>query len=278
MPGKLYLVATPIGNLEDITFRAVRILGEVDLIAAEDTRTSGKLLKHLNIRKPLISYFEHNKRLREDTLLQELAAGKNIALICDAGTPGLSDPGADIAAAAISEGIEVIAIPGASALLTALTSSGLNQGSFCFEGFLPRTKALRKKALQQLKDERRVMVFYEAPHRLLHTLTDMAEIFCAARQIAVGRELTKMFEEIRRGSIAEMIKHFEIELPRGEFTLICDGAEIVRKEADWQLIEQELQQLISQGLSRKESSKQLAAKHQQKSKDIYALGLAKNGE
>lgn len=275
MPGKLYLVATPIGNLEDITLRASRILSEVQLIAAEDTRNSGKLLKHLGINKPLISYFEHNKKLREDKLINELLAGNDIALICDAGTPGLSDPGADIAKAAIHQGIEVIAIPGASALLTALTASGLNQGSFCFEGFLPREKSTRRKALQKLAQEQRVMVFYEAPHRLLAMLTDAADIFGEERQMAACRELTKMYEEIRRGTIREILAHFSEVAPRGEFTLIVSGAEQQAIVADWQVIEAELLALINSGISRKEASKQLAAKYQQKSKDIYALGINK---
>jgi 16S rRNA (cytidine1402-2'-O)-methyltransferase len=275
MPGKLYLVATPIGNLEDITLRAIRILQEADLIAAEDTRNSGRLLKHLSISKPLISYFEHNKKLRENLLLDQLADGKNIALICDAGTPGLSDPGADIVKAAIERGIEVIAIPGASALLTALTASGLNQGSFCFEGFLPREKSARKKALQSLTDEQRVMVFYEAPHRVLATLDDMRECFGAKRQIAVCRELTKIFEEIRRGSIDSMISHFSAEKPRGEFTLVLSGAETRSMPVDWGQIESELMSLLAEGISRKEAAKELAVKYRQKSRDIYHLGLNK---
>lgn len=273
MAGKLYLVATPIGNLEDITLRAIRILGEVDLIAAEDTRTSGRLLKHLNIRKPLISYYEHNKKLREDFLLRELTDGKDIALICDAGTPGLSDPGADIVAAAITAGIEVISIPGASALLTAFTASGLNQGGFCFEGFLPRVKSARRKALQSLSREKRVMVFYEAPHRIIFTLKDMADSFGASRHIAVCRELTKMFEEFKRGSLAEMIEYFSATPPRGEFTLIVAGAKTETTVVDWTIVETELNNLLKKGLPRKAASKEIAARFQLKSKEIYAIGL-----
>ncbi len=273
MAGKLYLVATPIGNLEDITLRAIRILSEVDLVAAEDTRNSGLLLKHLNIKKPLISYFEHNKKLREEKLLQELISGKDIALICDAGTPGLSDPGADIVKSAIEQNIEVIAIPGASALLTAFTVSGLNSGSFCFEGFLPRERGNRRKALQALAQEQRVMVFYEAPHRLLAVLEDMAAIWEPSRQIAVCRELTKMFEEKRRGTIEEMIAHFNENAPRGEFTLVVAGQTEEDKPIDWHSIEMELKAMLGAGVSRKEASKQLAEKYHIKSKDIYALGL-----
>lgn len=273
MAGKLYLVATPIGNLEDITLRAIRVLGEVDLIAAEDTRNSGRLLKHLNISKPLISYFEHNKKIREDHLIKELAMGKNIALICDAGTPGLSDPGADIVGAAVSEGIEVIAIPGASALLTALTASGLGKGSFCFEGFLPRVKNARRKVLASLAAEQRVMVFYEAPHRLLAVLADMSESFGQERQIAVGRELTKMFEEICRGDIGQMIDYFTSKPPRGEFTLIVAGALEEEIIIDWDEVEAEFTGLLNGGLSRKAASKEVAIRYKLKSKDVYAIGL-----
>lgn len=276
MPGKLYLVATPIGNLEDITLRAIRILGEVDLIAAEDTRKSGILLKHFQIKKPLISYFEHNKKLREGQLLQELLDGKNIALICDAGTPGLSDPGADIVTAAIKENIEVYAIPGASALLTALTVSGISGKSFCFEGFLPREKSSRRKALQALEQEQRVMVFYEAPHRLLATLNDMSAVWSGKRQIVVCRELTKVFEETCRGTIEEMIGYFTEHPPKGEFTLVVAGADIAHPAVDWQIIAKELADLLADGCSRKDASKQLALKYHVKNKQVYNLNLAKN--
>ena len=273
MSGKLYLVATPIGNLEDITLRAIRILSEVDLVAAEDTRNSGRLLKHLDIDKPLISYFEHNKKLREGYLIGLLQEGKNIALICDAGTPGLSDPGADITAAAISQGIEVYAVPGASALLTALTSSGLDNGSFCFEGFLPREKGPRRRALAKLADEKRVMVFYEAPHRLQACLEDMREAFGNDRQIAVCRELTKFYEEKIRGSLEDVISHFGHEEPRGEFCLVVAGTQEKPAETDWQLIAGELANLMKEGCSRKEASKKLAEKYGVKSKEVYSLNL-----
>ena len=200
-------------------------------------------------------------------------SGKDIALICDAGTPGLSDPGADIVKSAIEQNIEVIAIPGASALLTAFTVSGLNSGSFCFEGFLPRERGNRRKALQALAQEQRVMVFYEAPHRLLAVLEDMAAIWEPSRQIAVCRELTKMFEEKRRGTIEEMIAHFNENAPRGEFTLVVAGQTEEDKPIDWHSIEMELEAMLGAGVSRKEASKQLAEKYHIKSKDIYALGL-----
>lgn len=275
MAGKLYLVATPIGNLEDMTLRAIRVLGEVDLIAAEDTRVSGRLLKHFEIAKPLISYFEHNKRLRGEFLLRELQAGKDIALICDAGTPGLSDPGADIVAEAAASGIEVIAIPGASALLTAFTVSGLSQGGFSFIGFLPRDKSGRRRALRALAAETRVMVFYEAPHRLAAMLADLADVFGAERRLAVCRELTKMFEEVRRGSLAEMIEYFAAQPPRGEFTLVVSGA-ANDEQADIpapQQLTQELGELLDQGLSRKEAAREVAGRHRLRVNEIYQLGL-----
>jgi 16S rRNA (cytidine1402-2'-O)-methyltransferase len=275
MAGKLYLVATPIGNLEDMTLRAIRVLGEVDLIAAEDTRVSGRLLKHFGISKPLVSYFEHNKKLRGEMLLAELISGKDIALICDAGTPGLSDPGADIAAAAVAAGIEVIAIPGASALLTALTVSGLSQGGFSFIGFLPRDKSGRRKALKAIAGETKVLVFYEAPHRLLAMLADFAEIFGPTRRLAVGRELTKMFEEVRRGSVEEMLAYFTARPPRGEFTLVVAGAEAAER-ADIPAapqLEQELRELLLAGKSRKEAAREMAGRYRLKVKDIYDLGL-----
>ncbi|NLF80501.1 MAG: 16S rRNA (cytidine(1402)-2'-O)-methyltransferase [Clostridia bacterium] len=274
MAGKLYLVATPIGNLEDMTLRAIRILGEVDLIAAEDTRVSGRLLKHFEISKPLISYFEHNKRLRGEFLLRELQEGKDIALICDAGTPGLSDPGADIVAEAVAAGIEVIAIPGASALLPALTVSGLSRGGFRFIGFLPRDKSGRRRELRALAEEQSLMVFYEAPHRLPAMLADLAEAFGAERRLAVCRELTKMFEEIRRGTLAEMIEHFATRPPRGEFTLVVAGAEY-KEPADiapW-LLERELRELLDRGLSRKEAAREVAGRHRLRVNKIYQLGL-----
>lgn len=274
MAGTLYLVATPIGNLEDITARALRILSEVDLIAAEDTRVSRKLLNHFQIRKPLISYYEQNKQLRQNYLLGELQSGQDIALICDAGTPGLSDPGADLAKAAIDADIEVVAVPGASALLTALTSSGLENGPFCFEGFLPRGRSERRKRLSQLADEHRVMVFYEAPHRLISTLTDMQEIFGPERRMAACRELTKLHEEKRRGTICELLSHFVEVAPRGEFSLVVDGAEEITADIPTtDVLRDKLELLIKEGLSRKQAAKQLAQQHGLKAKEIYALGL-----
>ena len=278
MAGILYLVSTPIGNLEDITLRALRVLKEeVDLIAAEDTRVSKRLLNHYEINKPLISYFEHNKHLREGYILDILQNGQNVALVCDAGTPGLSDPGADIVRAAIEADIEVVAIPGASALLTALTSSGLENGPFVFWGFLSRNKAHRRKQLKSMENESKVMVFYEAPHRLIDVLEDMANVFGPDRYASTCREMTKMYEEKLRGSLAKLMEHFKQIAPRGEFTIIVSGkSDTDCKETELPTEEdliKELDALMDSGMTRRSAAKQLAAHYDMKAGDIYALGL-----
>lgn len=277
MPGILYLVATPIGNLEDITYRAVRILSEVDLIAAEDTRVSRRLLSHFDISKPLISYYEHNKRLREVRLVQELLSGKSVAVISDAGTPALSDPGADIARAAIENGIEVIAVPGASALLAAITVSGLDSASFVFCGFPPRSGGPRRRFLEELRDERRTMVFYEAPHRLPASLSAMIQAFGPKRAACACRELSKMHEEKVRGSLSEIEQHFRQEEPRGEFTLVVAGAPATEQksiaEMDQNELGQALKELLQNGLTRRQAAKKLAAELGLKAADIYGLSL-----
>lgn len=217
--GKLYIVATPIGNLKDITFRAIDILASVDLIACEDTRRTRILLNHYNIKKPLLSYFEYNKIRRTDRILRSLKEGQNIALVSDAGTPGISDPGTGLIQKAITEGIKVEAIPGASAFLYALIVSGFATHKFIFEGFLPAKSGARRKALEGFKLEKRTIVFYESPHRLLKTLEDIKNIY-GNKQIVVARELTKCFEEIRRESVEESIAHFLEKKPKGEFVVV----------------------------------------------------------
>ncbi|MBO7667360.1 MAG: 16S rRNA (cytidine(1402)-2'-O)-methyltransferase [Firmicutes bacterium] len=274
MAGILYLVATPIGNLEDITNRAVRVLGEVDLIAAEDTRNSRRLLTHFGITKPLVSYYEHNKKLRESKLVEELLAGKSVAVVSDAGTPALSDPGADIARAAIANGIEVVAIPGASALLAGLTVSGLDTSSFIFCGFAPRSGGERLRYLEGLRDEKRTMVFYEAPHRIAALLLAMAEVFGPEREACACRELTKLYEEKVRGSLSEIIAHFREHEPRGEFTLIVAGApdgEPPSISNDELLLK--LSGLLERGLSRRQAAKTLAKEYGLKASDVYDVGL-----
>jgi 16S rRNA (cytidine1402-2'-O)-methyltransferase len=217
--GTLYIVATPIGNLEDITFRAVRILKEVDLIAAEDTRHSRKLLSHFGITTRLTPYHDHNERLKTDYLLDRLREGDSIAIITDAGTPCIADPGYRIAMAAAAAGIRVVPIPGPSAIITALSAAGLPTDRFAFEGFLPAKQGKRKTRLQELRDDNRVLVFYEAPHRLTDTLQDMTGVF-GDRDAVVARELTKIHEEFRRGRLTELANHYTGEGVKGEVVIL----------------------------------------------------------
>ena len=222
MSGKLYICPTPIGNLEDMTYRTVRILNEVDLIAAEDTRHSIKLLNHFEISKPLTSYHEHNKDSKGGYLINKLLDGENIALISDAGMPGISDPGEDIIKQAIEHNIEIEVLPGATASITALVGSGLETAKFAFEGFLDRDKKVRRNQLEELKEERRTIIFYESPHRLKDTLKDMLKIL-GNRKIAVNREITKKYQEIIREDIETVINVFNEKEVKGEFVLIVEG-------------------------------------------------------
>ncbi|NLC52773.1 MAG: 16S rRNA (cytidine(1402)-2'-O)-methyltransferase [Firmicutes bacterium] len=231
--GTLYLVTTPIGNLEDLTPRAARILKEVDLIAAEDTRQTRKLLAHLGIQQRLISYYREREQERAELLLEFLADGENIAVVSDAGTPGLSDPGAVLVAKAVAVGIQVVPIPGVSACLAALVASGLPTHRFVFEGFLPRKPKEKKERLVALADEERTIVLYEAPHRLTETLGLLAEQLGPERPVVIARELTKKFEEFWRGSLAEAVRVWSARDVRGEFTLVLAGRPpAVREEAD----------------------------------------------
>jgi 16S rRNA (cytidine1402-2'-O)-methyltransferase len=230
----LYLVATPIGNLEDITLRALRMLREADLIACEDTRHSRHLLHHYNISKPLISYHEHNERSRSGELVHRLMAGEKIALMTDAGMPGISDPAYQIVCAAIEHRIAVIPIPGASAVTTALVASGLPTDAFLFVGFLPAKMQARRLRLESLRSLRETLVIYEAPHRIAETLRDVREI-CGNRRAALARELTKLHEEFLRGRIDEILEHFQNNPPRGEMTLVMAGLgedAVSREQAD----------------------------------------------
>lgn len=221
MSGILYIVATPIGNLEDMTYRAVKILSSVDLIAAEDTRTTKVLLDHYGITKPMVSYFSYNEKQRTPQLIQHLLDGKSIALVSDAGTPGISDPAHRIVSAAIESSIPIIPIPGASAFLPALIVSGLPLEHFVFEGFLPVKKG-RKTRIESLKEESRTIVLYESPHRVLKTLTEIHAAW-GNRNVVVARELTKKFEEIVRGPIASVLKTLSSKAPRGEYVLVISG-------------------------------------------------------
>ena len=222
MAGTLYLCATPIGNLEDMTFRAVRILKEADLIAAEDTRNSIKLLNHFEIKTPMTSYHEYNKIEKGHKLVERLQNGEDIAVITDAGMPGISDPGFLVVRECVRNGIEVQCLPGATAFVPALVASGLPNEKFCFEGFLPQKKG-RMTKLKSLVDEHRTMVFYESPHRLLKTLTQFAEYFGPERQVSVSREISKIHEETVRGTLSELIEHFTATDPRGEIVIVLAG-------------------------------------------------------
>ena len=219
----LYLVPTPVGNLEDITLRALRVLKEVDLILAEDTRTSGMLLKHFDIHRPMLSYHKFNEHQTVGHVVERLLGGENVAVVSDAGTPGISDPGFLVAREAIRAGIEVTCLPGATAFVPALVSSGLPCDKFCFEGFLPQKKG-RATRLQQLSTETRTMVFYESPHRVVKALQQFVETFGPDRPVAVCREISKLHEEAVRGTLAEALAHFNEHAPRGEFVISVSGA------------------------------------------------------
>ena len=226
--GKLYLVPTPVGNMEDMTFRAVRILKEVDLILAEDTRTSSKLLHHYEIQNKLLSHHKFNEHQTVDSITEKILAGESIALISDAGTPGISDPGFLLVRSCVEKEIEVECLPGATALIPALVDSGFPCDRFCFEGFLPVKKG-RQKKLQLLIDEDRTMIFYESPYRLVKTLKQFCEIFGDNRKVSVSREISKLFEETFRGSLPEVITHFEEKTVKGEIVIILEGKESHKK-------------------------------------------------
>lgn len=222
---KLYVIPTPIGNLEDMTIRAIRILKQADLILAEDTRTSGFLLKHFEIQTPMQSHHKFNEHKTINAVVQRILSGQIVALISDAGTPAISDPGFLVVRHCIENGIDVECLPGATAFVPALVASGLPNDRFCFEGFLPQKKG-RQTKLNFLKEEARTMVFYESPYRLLKTLTQFSEVFGEDRKASVSREISKIFEETKRGTLAELIQHFTIQVPRGEIVIIVAGLEL----------------------------------------------------
>ncbi|MGN1033566.1 MAG: 16S rRNA (cytidine(1402)-2'-O)-methyltransferase [Intestinibacter sp.] len=271
MSGKLYICPTPIGNLEDITYRTLRVLNEVDLIAAEDTRHSIKLLNHFEISKPLTSYFEHNKDTKGDYLINKLLEGENIALISDAGMPGISDPGEDLIKQAIENNIEIDVLPGATAFAVALVGSGLDTHKFVFEGFLDRDKKIRRKRLEELKEEDRTMIFYESPHRLKDTLKDMLKIL-GNRKIAVNRELTKKYQEVIREDIETVLKIYEEKEIKGEFVLIVGGFEGEKQATNNydSLTEREyVIELINNGLSKKDAIKTVCKDRKLKKDVVY---------
>ena len=269
--GKLYICPTPIGNLEDITLRTINTLKEVDLIAAEDTRHTIKLLNHYQIKKPLTSYHEHNIREKGIDLIDKLIKGIDIALVSDAGMPGISDPGQDLIRLAIDEAIQVVVLPGPTASIAALVASGLSTDKFVFEGFLSSKKKDRANQLKALKDEKRTMIIYESPHRLLDSLKNMLDIL-GNRNIAIVRELTKIYEEVFRGSIEEGMKKFSTQKIKGEFVLVLEGnmEEDVEVEID---IEEELLKHIKQGLSKKESVKIVSKEFNLPKNQVYQKSL-----
>ena len=276
MAGTLFIVATPIGNLEDITHRALRVLREVDLIACEDTRHTRKLLNHFGITTPATSYHEHNEHERTEELCEFLTSGKNIALVSDAGTPLVSDPGFRIVSAAIARGISVLPIPGATAFVTALSASGLATDQFLFVGFLPARAGARRAKLNELTSIPATLVFYEAPHRIKAMLKDALEVF-GDREAVVGRELTKLHEEFARGSLSELISHFsDIEAPRGELVLIISGqsAETVaatRKPSPADQLRERMNELEREGIDQKTAMKKAAKQLGLKRDDAYRM-------
>ena len=274
MAGKLYLCATPIGNLEDITFRVLRTLKEVDLIAAEDTRNSIKLLNHFEIKTPMTSYHEYNKIEKAYQLVDKMREGKNIALITDAGTPGISDPGEDLVRICYEEGIEVTSLPGAAACITALTMSGLPTRRFAFEAFLPRDKKERALVLEQLKNETRTIILYEAPHHLVKTLEELQGAL-GNRKIAVCRELTKRYEEKVLSTIYDMLDFYKENEPRGEYVLVLEGksfeeiAEEEKKSWEAMTLEEHMAVYENQGIDRKEAMKLVAKDRGISKRDVY---------
>lgn len=275
MSGTVYLVATPIGNLEDMTFRAVRILKEVDLIAAEDTRNSIKLLNHFEIDTPMTSYHEFNKVDKAITLIEKLKEGQNIAVITDAGTPGISDPGEELVKMCYEEGIEVTSVPGPAACITAVTMSGQACRRFAFEAFLPKDKKERRRVLEETKNETRTIIIYEAPHHLIGTLKELRDVLGEDRGITLCRELTKKHEEKEKTTIGGALKSYETKEPRGEYVLVIAGkskAEVIeeaRATFDEMSIEEHMQMYLDQGMDKKEAMKAVAKDRGVSKRDIY---------
>lgn len=276
MPGTLYLIGTPIGNLSDFSPRAVETLSSVDFIAAEDTRVTLKLLNHFDIHKPLVSYYEHNKYASGEKIVQRILAGESCGLVTDAGMPAVSDPGEDIVRMCMDQGIPVTTIPGPTALITALVLSGLPTGRFCFEGFLSTNNKSRREHLEELQNEARTMIFYEAPHKLRKTLSDLKEAFGDDRRISLCRELTKLHEEVLPFSLSEAVRYYEEHDPKGEYVLILEGRP---EESDPILSEEEALALVAkhraEGRSLKESCKLASSQSGYSKNELYALATSK---
>ncbi len=279
MAGKLYLCATPIGNLEDITLRVLNTLKEVDLIAAEDTRHSIKLLNHFGIKTPMTSYHEYNKVEKARYLVEQMEKGLTVALITDAGTPGISDPGEELVRQCHQAGIPLTSLPGPSACVTALTVSGLPTRRFCFEAFLPYDKKERAAVLEELAGESRTIILYEAPHRLRKTLRELETVLGSGRRLTLCRELTKQYEEQRLTTLGEAVSYYEETEPRGEFVLVIQGKsrEEIQKEQlqSWESVSMEahLEQYLSQGLAKKEAIRQVARDRGLSRRDVYQYFL-----
>ncbi len=272
-PGTLYIVGTPIGNLEDMTFRAVRILQNVDLIAAEDTRHTGKLLQHFQVKTPQISYHDHNRFQRLGELLEKLHQGKTIALVTDAGMPGISDPGYELVKACAQENINIIPIPGVSASITGLSVSGLPTDRFIFEGFLPTKAKERQAKLEEFTRESRTIILYEAPHRVRQTLQDFVESLGSEREIVLARELTKLHEEIWRGVVGDALLYYKEKEPKGEYTIILGGVAEIPLILSEDALKAELQELLKQGLTRSQATRQLSQQTSLPRRQLYQLSL-----
>ncbi|NLO89812.1 MAG: 16S rRNA (cytidine(1402)-2'-O)-methyltransferase [Clostridia bacterium] len=276
MSSTLYICSTPIGNMEDITLRALRILKEVDLIAAEDTRTAKKLLNHYDISTPVTSYHEHNEKTKAPKIIELLEEGSDVALISEAGTPGISDPGYELIRAAVDRGIKVTVVPGPSALISGLVLSGLPMDRFAFEGFLPRKRNQRREILKALKDEPRTLIFYEAPHRLEETLEDMKEIF-GGRRAVLARELTKMYEEVLRGTLGELLERLKKTGARGEYVLVLEGSGESAEQAKgediekWRYlgVEEHVDLLVEKGYTKTEAVKEAARLRGLPKREVY---------
>ncbi len=273
MTGKLYIVSTPIGNLEDITLRALGILKEIDLIACEDTRVTKKLLSRYQIQNPLTSYHEHNEKEKAEELVTLLESGKNIALVSDAGTPGVSDPGYRLVKLASEKGVEVISIPGPSAAIAALSVSGLPTSSFAFFGFLPRSEKKRKEFLKEILEYPNTLIFYESPNKVLKTLSNILETL-GDRQVSVSRELTKMFEENLRGTVSKVIGALgEKKSIKGEFTIVVEGNSIRTEEVSFDVMEEQLKICRDKGLSLKDSVKMITQEYRISKSKVYKEAL-----
>lgn len=273
MSGKLYLCATPIGNLGDVSARCLEVLSSADLIAAEDTRRTLQLLNHFGITKPLTSYHEHNKREKGGYIISLLKDGKNVALVSDAGTPAISDPGEDMVKLCIENGIEVTSVPGPVAAVNALILSGLNASRFAFEGFLSVNKRHRHEHLESIKNDTRTLIFYEAPHKLKNTIADMREAFGGERKIALARELTKIHEEVRRFTLDEAAAYYEENTPRGEYVIVVEGAAEKENETEneWNdvPVKEHVERYIAQGMTVKDAVKAAAADRGVPKRDVY---------